>query len=86
MTTKRKRKTKKAISRKARRAAKRPRRLFALDAKITIKASANPHRAGTYDAAKFRKLRNGMTVKEALSKVDAGYLRYGVKRELFAIG
>jgi len=60
--------------------------LFPLTAKIRLVAKENPHRNGTNDFAKFKKLSAGMTVAKALATgVDRGYLRYMVGRELISI-
>lgn len=49
--------------------------------KIALRVHENPHRTGTKDAAKFRKLKPGMTLSAALaSGLDRGYLRYSAKR------
>lgn len=46
----------------------------------------NPHRQGTNDFAKYKKLKQGMTVAEAYDAgIGKGYLHYMVKRGLFKI-
>ena len=74
------------IRRKTKTAAKSKRlALYPLTAKISLMVKENPHRVGTNDHGKYRKLANGMTVETALRKVDSGYLRYMVGRELISI-
>jgi len=47
---------------------------------ITVISKSNPHRAGSKDHGKFRKIKTGMTVKEALEAgADRRYLRYATE-------
>lgn len=49
---------------------------FPMDAKITIKAKENPHRAGTILHKQFAKYKSGMTVEKALA---AGVLLVNIR-------
>ncbi len=59
---------------------------YLADARIKILVTENPHRKGTNDAGKWKKVVAAKTVAGALKAgVDRGYLRYAVGRKLFAI-
>lgn len=56
-------------------------------AKIKVLVEENPHRAGSKDFAKFKAIKDGMTMGDARAKnVESGYLRYGIERGIFSIG
>jgi hypothetical protein len=57
------------------------------DDRVKILAEGNPHRPGTKDHAKFRKLTDGATVAEIRAAgIDAGYLREVARRGIIEIG
>ena len=56
-------------------------------AKIKLLVSANPHRTGSKDRAKFALVAANLTVGAALAAgIDRGYLNYAAKRKLVEIG